>query len=327
MKSFALMLVMMFGAGTLSAHLFSAKWGTNPTAPVYAGQAYELTLTLETLANEEIAGVRMEQGPNRQPDQQTTYQKGDRRFTVLHWQQSDPRAKVASIPAGRIQANVTQVQVFGFMRTANTTQQIAIANAFSYEVQELPGDARGLPIGAFTLTLSADQNFFAPGEVRLLTAKLTAQEGYVPDDYEFALEETSSGELYPFRVQTKTARELVAQAHFVVAAEQDVTLCLKSLRLFDLKSRTVAEVQCESLTLQMRPLEDLITEDTTLAVSQATATRQGAPLRFAPSIGAPVVGALEAPWQVEETREQWSRVKTPQGAGWIRSELLKEEMP
>jgi hypothetical protein len=194
-------------------------------------------------------------------------------------------------------------------------------------VQDLPGDARGVPIGVFELKLTADQNFFAPGEVRLLTATLTAQEGYVPEGYEFALEETVTGEQYPFRVVTKSAREIVAQAHFVVASEQDVTLSLKPLRSFDLKTRTVTEVQCPSLKLLMRPLEDLITEDTTLAVSQTVAASQGAPLRFAPSVSAPVVGALEAPWQVEETRDQWSRVKTPRGQGWIRSALLKEETP
>ena len=327
MKRIVFSLMALFCAGTLSAKLMSAKWGTEPAAPVYAGQVYDLTLTLETLPEEEISGVRMEQGPGRPPERQSTYQKEGRRYTVLHWQQCEAKEKIVSIPAGRLQANVTQVQNFGHFRSASTTTQIVTVPAFDYEVQALPGEARGLPIGNLELNLGADRRFFAPGEVRLLTATLKAHEGYVPQAYVFTLEDTDSGELYPFRVITQSEHEVSAQAHFVVTAERDVTLRLKSLKAFELVGRSVKEVVCPPLTLRMRLPEETQEEDTAITVSQDAKANRGHPLRFAPVDGAPIVGTLASPWQVEETRETWSRVRTPTGAGWIRTTLLKEERP
>lgn len=325
MKRVSLLLLTGLCASTLSARLMSAKWGTNPSAPVYAGQVYDLTLTLETLANEEISGMRLDQGPGRPPDRQTTYHKNDRRYTVLHWQQRDSRAKVASIPAGRVQAEVTHVQTFGFMRTANTSTQTLQVAAFGYEVQDLPGEARGVPIGAFDLKLTADNPTFAPGEVRLLTASLTAREGYVPEAYTFQLVDTASGELYPFRLQRQSDRELTAQAYFVVNATHDVTLQLQPMRAFDLATRAVHEVQCSPLKLRMTVPEEQAAADTMITLAQGVEAKQGAPLRFSPTESSPVIGTLESPWIEEETHEAWTRVRTPRGAGWIRSAGLKEK--
>lgn len=324
MKLFVCALGMVLSVGSLSARLMSATWGTNPAAPVYAGQVYDVTLTLETLPEEEISGVRLDQGPGRQPDQQTSITEKGRRYTVLHWRHCDPRAKMVSFPQGRLTANVTHVQTFGFMRTANTTQQFLTVPAFTYEVQDLPGDARGMPIGTFDLKLTADRDVFAPGEVRLLTATLTAREGVVPEDYAFTLAETTAGVLYPFRITARHEREMTAQAYFVTSAETDVTLCLEPLSAFDLTERKVRKVSCAPLKLRMQPFEESLAEDTAITISQGTATHQGLPLRFAPTEGAPIIGTLGAPWTVEETYGAWSRVRTAVGTGWIRSSLLKE---
>jgi hypothetical protein len=314
---------MVLSVGTLSARLMSATWGTDPAAPVYAGQVYDVTLTLETLPEEEISGVRLDQGPSHQPTQSSHTENG-RRYTVLRWKHCDPRAKMVTFPQGRLTANVTHVQTFGFMRTANTTQQFVTVPAFNYEVQDLPGEARGMPIGTFDLKLTADRDTFAPGEVRLLTATLTAREGVVPEDYAFTLAETTAGALYPFRITARNEREVTAQAHFVVSAETDVTLCLNPLSAFDLGERKVRTIECAPLKLRMQPFEESLAEDTTITVTQGTTTQQGLPLRFAPTEGAPIIGTLGTPWTVEETHGAWSRVRTAIGTGWIRSALLKE---
>ncbi len=324
MKRILLCCLMLTSVSTLSAKLMSAKWETSPRAPLYVGQAYELTLTLETQQDEEIAGVRLEQGPKVRPNEQSSVIKNGRRYTTLHWQQQESAPKIVSIPAGRIQADVTLVQVFGFMRTANTTSQVVSAPALSYEVVPLPGDARGLPIGLFDLQLAADQSTFLPGEVRLITATLTAREGYVPSDYAFEWADTAFGEVYPFRVKERTNKQLIAEAHVVISSETDVSLCLKPLRAFNLATRTATMVNCAPLSLKVGAPESATTEDMTLSIDTASAVNPGAPLRFAPTEGAPIIGALTTPYQVLETRDTWVRVQTPSGAGWIRRSALKE---
>ena len=173
---------------TARAALRSATWGTDPKAPVYVGQVYDLTLTLVTEKDEEITGVNLDQGPNRVPDAQSAELRDGLRHTVLRWRQSEDRPKLTAIPKGHLIANVTTVRTFGFMRSATTDQQAVTVPAFSYEATDLPGEAKGAPVGAFTLTLSADAPTFRTGDVRVLTATLEAREGRVPETFAFALE-------------------------------------------------------------------------------------------------------------------------------------------
>lgn len=323
MVRYALFMVLACCSSVLSAALLSAKWGTDPGAPVYVGQQYALTLTLETLPNEEIAKVQFAQCPSRPPDRQEHYEKDGRRHTVLYWNQSEARAKLVAIPAGRLVADVTHVQTFGFMRTASTTAQAVQVAAFNYSVEDLPGEAEGKPIGSFSLKLSTDSAVFKPGEVRLLTAELTAHEGIIPADYSFVLEETSSGECYPFRKVTQEARRSVAQAHFVVSDEAAFSLRLKAFKAFDLATRTLQEVSCPPVTLRPSQEDEVLEEDTTLTFAGSQQPLQRPALRFSPSMNAPIVGVLPEVWQEKATYNDWVYIKAGALSGWIRATELK----
>lgn len=310
------------------AALRSAVWGTEPKAPVYVGQTYDLTLTLVTEKAEEITGVHLEQGPKRPPDAQSSEVRDGLRHTVLRWSGMEERPKLTAIPEGRLVASVTAVRTFGFMRSASTDQQAVAVPAFSYEATDLPGEAKGAPVGAFALTLSADAPTFRTGDVRVLTATLEAREGRVPETFAFALGGTPEGRAYPFRVTARTARRLEAKAYFVAEAGHDLTLRLAPLRAFDLGTRALAEVRCPPLTLRWVP-EGEETEGRTVAVGAASA--EGLPMRFAPAVDAPMVGVLPAAQRsrLERPHERWGdwvRVRDEGGRdGWVRVPDHKEE--
>lgn len=306
----------------------SATWGTEPRSPVYAGQEYALTLTIVTERDEEITGVNLDQGPKRAADAQSSELKNGLRHTVLRWRMAEDAPKLAAIPEGRLIADVMTVRAFGFMRTATTDRQAVPVPAFSYEVTDLPGEARGAPVGVFSLRLEADAPLFRTGDVRVLTATLEAREGRVPDAFAFALEGEPEGRIYPFRVTSRTPERLEAKAYFVAEAGRDTTLRLAPMRAFDLGRRALAEVRCPPLTLRWAP-ETEEAADETVAVGEATAA--GIPLRFAPSVGAPTVGVLpealrgrtEAP---EERHGDWMRVRGEGGRdGWVRAPGPKKE--
>ena len=310
-----------------SANLISATWGTEPQSPVYAGQPYALTLTLETLPNEEISGVQLTQGAGRPPERQRTYEQNNRRYTVLYWKQLQERPKLVAIPAGRVIADVTQIQTFGFMRTANTTRQALTLAAFNYDIEALPDEAQGMPIGSFTLQLTADNAAFVPGEVRLLTATINAKEGAIPESYALELEETTDGILYPFQWIEKKEQTWVAQAYLVTSAEHDFQLRLKPMKIFDLATRTPNTVTCAPLQLRVRQAEEAVIEDTTLSLNPSQTATQGKQLRFAPAMSAPVLGLLTESWQEVFTYDEWVYVRSPSIAGWIRKAELKDEQP
>ena len=112
------------------ARLRSAAWGTDPAAPVYVGQAYDLTLTLETDADEEVPTFTIDQVPApvrdsgaRNPDaQEHTVRDGVRR-TVFRWHVAEDSPRLVAIPLTRVVADVMTVRQFGFMRSAQTTRQ------------------------------------------------------------------------------------------------------------------------------------------------------------------------------------------------------------
>lgn len=310
------------------AALTSATWGTEPQSPVYVGQEYDLTLTLVTEKDEEITGVHLDQGPMHAADAQSSEVKGDRRHTVLRWRMAEHAPKLAAIPAGRLVAAVTAVRTFGFMRSESTNQQAVPVPAFSYEVTDLPGPAKGAPIGVFALRLAADAPTFRTGDVRVLTATLEAREGRVPETFAFALEGKPEGRVYPFRVTTRTARRLEAKAYFVAEAGRDIALRLAPFEAFDLGPRALAEVQCPPLTLRWRPEEEA---DSTETVTVGAASATGLPLRFAPSAGAPTVGVLPEALRERlkaplERHGDWVRVRGEGGReGWVRAPETRSE--
>ena len=310
------------------AALTSAVWGTEPKSPVYVGQAYELTLTLVTGKNEEITGLHLDQGPAHAADAQSAEVKGDQRHTVLRWRMTEHAPKLAAIPAGRLVAEVTAVQTFGFMRSASTTRQTVPVPAFSYEVTDLPGPAKGAPIGTFALRLAADAPTFRTGDVRVLTATLEAREGTVPETFAFALEGEPEGRVYPFRVTARTARRLEAKAYFVAEAGRDIALRLAPFKAFDLGPRALTEVRCPPLTLRWRPEEEADEAET---VTVGAASAEGLPLRFAPASGAPTVGVLPEAMRGRlqtplERHSDWVRVRGEGGReGWVRAPENQQE--
>ncbi|MBQ9693258.1 MAG: hypothetical protein IJV69_00685 [Kiritimatiellae bacterium] len=308
----------------LFANLISATWGTSPAAPIYVAQEYDLTLTLETLQNEEISNVRLTQGPGRAPDRQTVYEKDGHRYTVLSWQQSENTAKLAAIPAGRLVADVTMVQVFGFMRSANTTRQSLSIAPFSYDVENLPGEASGVPVGTFQLSLSVDKLGFRPGEVRVLTATLTAVEGRIPESVSIDLEPTDAGETYPFRWVKRNNRQWIAEAYFVTSSEDDITLCLKPFKAFDLATRTLTTIQCEPVTLSVLYEQDETIEDTTLILDTTNSEKSRKQLYFSPTNEAPIIGSLESEWRIVTTYGDWIYVEADSISGWIRKRDLED---
>lgn len=328
MKRVLFYVSVLFVAPLAMAKLTSAKWGTEPAAPVYAGQPYELTLTFETQLDEEISNVQLDQSPGREADYQTTKQSKGKRLTTLHWKQLHPRPKMCAIPASRLVANVTHAQTFGFMRTMNTTRQSITVPAFNYEIVPLPDAAKGAHLGTFKMTLTADETTFSPGEVRLLTATLTAEEGCVPQDFAFTLAESEAISVYPFQWVRRTERECVAQAHIVITAEAATEVRLNAFQSFDLATRALKTVTCPPLTLTLRTeTMDEAEADIFVGVGASTTANQVKSLRFAPSIAAPVIGTLEGVWTEKERYEAWVRVETAQLSGWIREEELKDLTP
>lgn len=311
MTRIALTFALAACAAAARAALTSAAWGTDPAAPIYVGQAYDLTLTIETDPDEEIAGFVIDQGPSRNPDSQTSVTQGGRRRTVFRWREREDRARIAAIPLTRLVADVTQVQTFGFMRTATSSRQGVGVEAFSYEVRDLPGEAAGAPIGAFALTLAADPPTFRPGDVLRLTATLTAEEGLAPADFPFALEPTDAGAAYPFRVVERTEKRLVAQGYFAVAAEAPFTLRLRPARTFDLRTRTLTETRPATLALTLAaPDADDAAPDADTPI----------PLRLAPAHEAPTLGTLppDAAPEILERHGGWVRVRHGERTGWVR---------
>lgn len=323
--AYAALALMPCAAG---AALTSATWGTEPKSPVYVGQTYELTLTLVTGKDEEITGVHLDQGPAHAADAQSSEVRGGQRHTVLRWRMTERAPKLAAIPVGRLVAAVTAVRTFGFMRSESTDRQAVPVPAFSYEVADLPGPAKGAPIGVFALRLAADAPTFRTGDVRVLTATLEAREGEVPETFAFALEGDPEGRVYPFRVTARTARRLEAKAYFVAEAGRDIALRLAPFKAFDLGPRALTEVRCPPLTLRWRPEEEADASET---VTVGAASAAGLPLRFAPSAGAPAVGVLpeasrgrlQAPL---ERHDDWVRVRGEGGReGWARAPENRSE--
>lgn len=295
------------------AALRSAAWGTDPAAPLYVGQAYDLTLTLVTDANEEIPSFTIDQGPGRNPDSQTHSEANGQRRTVFRWHQTEDAPRLASIPLTRVVADVMAVQQFGFMRTANTTRQGVGAEAFSYEVVALPGEAAGAPIGEFALSLSADAPDFAPGDLRLLTATLTARQGVVPKEAAFTLEPVE-GRAWPWRVTERTEKRLVAQAYFLAEGEKPLALRLRPFRAFDLRTRALSEVPCAPLMLFPRDVS-----------AAPEAARGPEPLRLAPNVDAPALGVVgkTPPEPTGDRVGGWVRVRSEGREGWIPEAALK----
>ncbi len=318
----ALLLILLFVAPLVQAKMTSATWGLSPASPVYVGQPYELTLTVETDPNEEIAEYRLTQDPGTLPAEPTIETVNGRRRTTFRWTQVEYNAKLKAIPEGELGARIMVVQTFGFARYQRSVVQKIMVPAFSYEVKELPGEARGAPIGDFKLVLSADQVTFTPGDVRILTATLTAEEGYVPEIVHFVLKDEAGGRLYPFRITSRTHRQLTAQAYYVTSGETDLLLELQPFKAFNLTHRKLADVVCPPLLLRLQAEADDAMDDVPITFGQSEV--QGLPLRFAPTDRAPVIGILVAPLTRHETFEEWTRVSCAEGEGWIRTTLLGE---
>ena len=309
-------------ARLLCAGLTSATWGTAPSAPVYAGQDYDLTLTLITEQDEEVSGLKSEQGPQTNPDAQSHLIRDGKRITTLRWHQNAARPKLVALPAGRLFVSLSTVKTFGFGRTVFTDTADGTIPAFSYDVVALPPEAEGAALGRFVYTLRSDAPTFASGDIRRITAELRAIEGRIPETLTLALEPPTTGRLYDFEV-TRTPKQLTATAYYVTDGAAPITLKAKPINIFDLATRTRKPLNARPLTLMWVPETAAAEEEPTEITLGEGET--GLPLRFAPRDTAPVIGvlpnahreaALAAPL---ERYEGWMRVRAANGAsGWLR---------
>ncbi|MEG2414606.1 MAG: hypothetical protein RSB74_01620 [Kiritimatiellia bacterium] len=319
-----LFLAICFFAAVGSAGIQRAVWGTLPPAPVYVGQAYDLTLTIETEAAEEVSGIQLEQGLSRQPDEwfSAKNEKGQRVSTFV-WHRCESAAQRISFPATTLIANLTTAsQTFGFMQTLSTVQREQKMDAFSYEVQALPAEAKGLPVGDFVMTLGTERTTVAPGEVIVITAIVEARGGNVPKALPFVMDSEGKGRTYPFVEHSRSARSLMAHAYYVVPEERGtVTLTLNAMNVFDVTSRTVLSVMSAPLTLNVQERVETVTEQPQAVTVGAG---QGLPVRFAPSDQAPLLGVLGEGWKALESLGDWTRVMIGTQSGWIRTLKLGE---
>ncbi len=306
--------------------VLSAQWGTSPSAPVYVGQAYDLTLTVETASEEQVTGLTLDQGPRRAPDEQSSSVQGKVRKTVFRWTMDEPAPKLIAIPEGRLSVELTTEQTFGFIRSASTTRRAAKIPAFSYSAQALPQGATGLPVGVFAQSLRSDDATYRPGDVRAITATLVAKEGRIPEGFAFAWAQTPKGRVYPFREVKREKNRLEAQAWIVPEGEEPVaTVQLKAVKAFDVRKREAQEVACAPLMLHLKDedADDDAGEDVTIG----GASGKGVPLRLAPAEGAPLIGTLEGPPEKLEERGAWVLVRGASGSGWVREARLKKGTP
>ncbi|MGN0886058.1 MAG: BatD family protein [Candidatus Spyradenecus sp.] len=307
-------------AGLAQAKVTSAAWSLNPASPVYVGQAYELCLTLETAADEEISTLRVDQGPQSVPEQRVSQADGKRRTTFV-WELQSASPRLESIPQARLLVQLTRVQRFGFGSHATTTIDRASVPAFQYEVMALPPEATGAAIGHYTLSLAANRGTFAPGDIREVTAILQAEAGIIPADFAFAWRapESFPGRLYPFREVERTRKRLVAKAWVAPEPEAEApSVALEPLAIFDVQTRKRSEVQAPALTLRAQEAEREASEAVEAAPEPAL-------LRFAPSATALILGPVEAPWQELNRREGWAMVRTATGrCGWVPLKDLLE---
>ena len=307
-------------AGLAQAKVTSAAWSLNPASPVYVGQAYELCLTIETAADEEISTLRVDQGPQSVPEQRVSQANGKRQTTFV-WELQAASPRLEAIAQARLLVQLTRVQRFGFGSHATTTTDRATVPAFQYEVLALPAEAAGAAIGHYALSLSANRGAFAPGDVREVTAILQAEAGHIPADFAFAWRspEAFPGRLYPFREVERTRKRLVAKAWVAPDPEVEApTVALEPLKIFDVQSRTRSTLQAPALTLRAQAADREAREAEAAAPEPAL-------LRFAPSDAAPILGPLEAPWQELSRREGWVMVRTAAGrCGWVPLKNLPE---
>lgn len=307
-------------AGLLQAKVTSVAWSLNPASPVYVGQSYELCLTIETEQDEEISGLRVDQGPQTIPEQRVSQANGKRQ-TAFVWELQTASPRLESIPQARLLVQLTRVHRFGFGSQSTTTVDRATVPAFQYEVIALPAEAAGAAIGHYALSLSANRGTFAPGDVREVTAILQAEAGYVPEGFAFAwqMPEAFPGRLYPFREVERTRKRLVAKAWVAPDPEAEAaTVALEPLKIFDVQTRTRSMVQAPPLTLRAHEAE-------AEAPEAEPAAPEPALLRFAPSASAPILAPLEGAWQELGRREGWVMVRTAAGScGWVPLKNLPE---
>lgn len=320
MRSALLFLMLLAAAAPLAAKLYSVSWSVSPQE-IFANQVYSLNLTFETDPGEEISEFRATQGVARDADRQTLEERNGRRYITFHWDEVSAVPKLTAIPEGEIRAMVTRTYVQGFFRSSQSYSAQTQVPAFQYTISKLPGEAEGLPVGSYRMTLAADDLLFRPGEVRELRVTLTALSGAIPEEVTFAVKEKDAGRLYPFRVISRDRTQCTAVARFVTERDEAFTLSLEPFRAFSPETRAVVPVTSNTLAFRVRAEQE---EETADAVMIGAAGDRSLALRFSPAPGAPVIATVPAEGCIrKETYKGWVRLESPAGEGWIPEAHLK----
>lgn len=324
MKRLLLSLTLTLLAGLASAKLTKAAWSTSPSAPIYVGQPYSLCLTLETDENETVTFLQLAQAVGLQPDDSVSEVVDGRKQTTFRWHRAETKADRVEVPSMIVSTRVLRTVRMGFGSSSVETDARIQAPDFAYEVVPLPAEAEGAPLGVFEFTLTADAPKFTPGDVHELTLEARAKEGVLPEGLAPVLDPVEGVRIYPFRKIGQTSTRALFKAYVMIESEAPVTFALPPMRVFDLTTRSLRELPIAPLTLT--PL----TEAERASAAEAEAEQRpamGQPLHFAPAEKSPVVGVVGESWTVEETSGEWSRIRSGNAEGWLRSVLLKKDTP
>lgn len=302
MIKFYLLCISLFSVTILTASVRQAKWSTEPSQPIYVGQQYQLCLTLETSLDEEIESFNLG-NISKVPKQctaaltdvvsHTSEIVGQHRVTKIFFEPLVALEEgIFTLPSLRPTVTLTQRIQQGFFTMSNS--QVTQVSVPSYPIKVVPmrEDAKGLPIGRYRIEMDVRPQTIVAGGVLELFITCTAIEGVLPKDYQFAFKSIEGCKLYPLRTLERTQTLYKASAYCVTDDDTQGSLELEPFVYFDTASRTVQTLYVNPVLFKMTPPKEIRNE---VVLPSGEVVR---PLRYAPSEGAPFVGAL--PIDVDE---------------------------
>jgi hypothetical protein len=320
--------VMLYLATGALAAVYKTEWSTQPMQPLYPGQRYQLCLTLESDAAEEITGFHLQPSPGMEVLEDllgepkitthTSQVGGERRVTKLFFSHAKAKAiGVLTIPSLRAEVTLSQRFQQGIFTTTHSMSHGITIPAYTFAVEALKEEAKGLPIGDYTASMELSQTTIAAGGVVQVTATIVAEDGFIPQDLLPTFKGPDGCKLYAPTVWERTSQSLVVTFYCVSDARPTVSIEMDPVAYFDTKTRSVQSLKARPVTF------------TTMAAKEATydvqlpSGERVYPLRYAPSEHAPMVGWLPlevevGQLQVLENQGVWRLVSYNGQRGWFR---------
>lgn len=311
----------------LFAEVTSAEWSTYPSAPLYVGQSYQLCLTLETRAEEEITNFRLDHPSNQQVlasveglkavASHTTEVFEHRRVTKLFFEPTEART-LGTLAVGALRAEVTLTQRVsqGFFTSVHSTSQGVAIPAASFAIETLAPEAQDLAVGRFEAQLVVEPMSVKAGGVVQVMVICEAIEGFLPEDYLPALEVPQGCKLYPGQVLERSEKHISVRFYCVSTAAPSQRIALAPMTYFDTQHRAVRTLVAEACVLKVEPPKTA-RDEVTLPSGERVY-----PLRYAPSEKAPMIGSIPcesdpSSFEVLAQEGQWRCVKVKGQMGWL----------